>query len=56
MENSPVSASLVVTNKMQADLLAELLEKAAVAGPNAKALAYLYEEGQKIKAQFADGT
>lgn len=53
---SRVSESIVIMSKQQADLVAELFEKAAVTGPNAKALAYLYDEAQRVKAAFADGT
>jgi hypothetical protein len=44
--------TLQVTTKLQADLLAELLEKAAASGPNARALADLYDEAQRVKKLF----
>jgi len=47
---------LNVDTKQEADLLAECLEKAAVSGPNARALANLYDRAQAIKKSFADGT
>lgn len=50
------TVSFEVVNAQQAALLAELLEKAAVTGGNARALADLYDEAQRVKAAFADGT
>ena len=54
MSNEPIAFN--VANKTQADMLAQLLESSAVKGPDARALAYLYDEAQRVKAAFADGT
>jgi hypothetical protein len=50
------ATSFNVTSKLQADLLAELLEKCAAHGPNARALADLYDEAQRVKKSFDAAT
>jgi hypothetical protein len=59
MSNEPksiVRPSLAVDSKQEADLLYELLEKAAAPGPHARALANLYDRAKVIKAAFGDGS
>lgn len=43
---------IIIRTKQHADLMAELLDRAAANGPNARALADLYEQAQAIKESF----
>jgi len=50
---SIVRPSLAVETKAHADMLAELLEKAAAPGPAAQILADLYRDAKAIQRAFA---
>lgn len=44
-----------VATKKHADMLHELLSKAAASGPDARVLADLFEEATRVKAEFEQG-